>query len=319
MAISECDARRAVVLVDGAGADEFRAVRDALTDAWNIPVVLLGPAELAGSAVCWDAEAGVLSVDGGRVRPAVVWTRHCAPGTLVARASLTATGADAWSGLVTALTAAADAALPGPARGHHPHLAQARRLGVRVPRTLVTTGPADGLPGSPRTVVKHPDFRLTEPDPRCWAPYLPVITEKVAAATPGRPVVVQEYIEHDHELRVYHLDGTLCAFRVAKHDPAAMWTDPAGVEVTPVVCPPAAASVVRRLASGWGLRYAAFDLLVTRTSEVVFLEANPDGDWLWFERRARWHGVSLPAAVMVRELFARTTSTGDHADERADT
>jgi hypothetical protein len=62
---------------------------------------------------------------------------------------------------------------------------------------------------------------------------------------------------------------------------------------------------VRTLCAAWGLRYGAFDLLVTSTGEIVFLEANPDGDWLWFEHKAGWHGVSFLAAVMVRELFLR--------------
>lgn len=316
MAIPGGDAHSAVVLVDGAGGNELRAVREALENVWHVPVVHLGPADLARGSVAWDPGADVLSAGGSRVRPAVVWTRHCAPGTLMAHAALTASGAAAWAALLSALAAAAGVALPGPAPAHAGQLARARRLGIRVPRTVVTTGPASV--DAPRVVVKHPDFRLTEPDPRRWGPYLPVVTATGPEATPGRPVVVQEYVAHDHELRVYHLDGTLCAYRVGKPAPDALWTDPATVEVTAVACPPAAAAVVRRLATAWGLRYAAFDLLVTRLSEVVFLEANPDGDWLWFERRARRHDVSLPAAVMVRELFVRLTSTGGRADERAD-
>ena len=87
--------------------------------------------------------------------------------------------------------------------------------------------------------------------------------------------------------------------------------------VTRVECPPAVAATVRALATSWGLRYAAFDLLVTPAGEVVLLEANPDGDWLFYQHRAGWAGMSFLAAVMVRELFVQATSGGGRADERA--
>ena len=119
---------------------------------------------------------------------------------------------------------------------------------------------------------------------------------------------MQEYVVHARELRVYYLDGGVCAFDVRKRDPASFWTDPASVTVTRVDCPEDAASAVRALCAAWNLVYGAFDLLVTPTGELVFLEANPDGGWLWFESRARWHGVSFMAAVMLRELFVRGTS-----------
>jgi hypothetical protein len=62
------------------------------------------------------------------------------------------------------------------------------------------------------------------------------------------------------------------------------------------------------LCAAWQLSYAAFDLLVTAAGQIVFLEANCDGDWLFYERKARWHGVSFMAAVMVRDLFAHVAA-----------
>lgn len=319
-------ANSAVVLVNGAGG-ELAAVQEALTGALRTPSFLVENAGLAALSVSLDLDSGLLDIGGCRVWPAVVWTRHCAADALAAQArpagAVTALDAASWSELLAQLAAVAGAALPGPAPAGTAQLRQARRLGVRTPHTVLTTDVAAGARqlGCPRVIVKTPDFRLVEPDPRLWTPLLPVVLDADAVPGhrigPGRPVVLQEYVEHHEELRVYYLDGGLSAFRVGKDTPAALWTDPAGVDVTRVDCPPAAAAAVRTLAHAWGLRYAAFDLLVTHTSEVVFLEANPDGDWLFFERKARWHGVSLPAALLVRELFLQATSRGGQADERA--
>lgn len=267
-----------------------------------------------------DVDTGLLDVGGRRVRPAVVWIRHGSACALLAQArpagSVTPLEAESWSGFLRQVAASAAVALPGGTVVGAGQLAQARRLGVRTPRTVVTNDVAAGSRGvgAPTLVVKTPDFRLFEPDRGNWARCLPSVADRETVERGartlggGRPVVVQEYVAHSRELRVYHLDGGICAFEVRKRDPASLMTDPAGVTVTRVDCPPAAADAVRTLCAAWDLRFGAFDLLVSDTGEPVFLEANPDGDWLWFERRARWHGVSFMAAVMVRELFVRSTT-----------
>ncbi|MCX4782615.1 hypothetical protein [Streptomyces sp. NBC_01264] len=270
-----------------------------------------------------DVDTGLLEVSGRRVRPAVVWVRHGSACALMAQArpagSMTPLRAESWSGFLRQVAATASSALPGGTVVGPGQLAQARALGVRTPRTVVTNDVPAGARrvGAPTLVVKTPDFRLFEPDRRGWKDCLPSVAgreavERGTGSAPGgaggRPVVVQEYVPHQRELRVFQLDGGICAFEVRKPDPSSPMTDPDSVTVTRVDCPVPAAEAVRTLCAAWNLRYGAFDLLVSDTGDVVFLEANPDGDWLWFERKARWHGVSFMAAVMIRELFVRSTS-----------
>ncbi|MET9851544.1 hypothetical protein ABZY57_01080 [Streptomyces sp. NPDC006450] len=277
------------------------------------------------TSMALDVDTGLLEISGRRVRPAVVWVRHGSACALLAQArpagSMTPLRAESWSGFLRQVSAAAGTALPGGTVVGPGQLVEARGLGIRTPRTVVTNDVAAGARdvGAATLVVKTPDFRLFEPDRLAWKACLPAVVgreavERGSGPAPGgapgeRPVVVQEYVAHARELRVYHLDGGICAFEVRKPDPSSPMTDPDSVAVTRVDCPHPAAEAVRTLCAAWNLRYGAFDLLVSDTGEAVFLEANPDGDWLWFERKARWHGVSFMAAVMVRELFVRSTGT----------
>lgn len=310
-----------------AGGRELEIVRDALTGPLETPTVLIRQDEIPKTPLALDVDSGLLDIAGRRVRPAVVWVRHGSACALVAQArpagSVTPLQAESWSGFLRQVASTADAALPGGTVVGPGQLAEARRLGVRTPRTVVTNDVPAGARAmrAPAVVVKTPDFRLFEPDRRNWPACLPSIADREelvrgpgaagpagggGAAADGRPVVVQEYVPHGRELRVYHLDGGICAFEVRKPHPSSLMTDPDGVTVTRVDCPRPAADAVRTLCAAWNLRYGAFDLLVPGTGDPVFLEANPDGDWLWFERKARWHGVSFMAAVMVRELFVRS-------------
>jgi hypothetical protein len=164
----------------------------------------------------------------------------------------------------------------------------------------------------PEVVVKSPDFRLAVADRDTWPALAPVVLDRAAALAYGRverPLVVQEYLSGARELRVYHFDGGLCAFEVQADRPGRIWTDPDAVKVAWVPCPPETERAVRSLAAAWGLRYGAFDLLLPAAGRPWFLEANPDGDWLWFERMAgRPSAVSFLAAVMAGELYARSGS-----------
>ncbi|MFD7256067.1 hypothetical protein [Streptomyces sp. NPDC059874] len=327
------DGKPVVVLVNCAGGPELEIVRNALTGPLETPTVLIRQGELPSTPMALDVDTGLLDVAGRRVRPAVVWVRHGSSCAMLAQArpagSVTPLQAESWSGFLRQVAGAATTALPGGTVVGPGQLAEAHRLGVKTPRTVITNDVPAGARrvGAPTVMVKTPDFRLFEPDRRNWPACLPSVVGREAvpqglgaaraaeapgsAAAPagdGRPVVVQEYVAHARELRVYHLDGGICAFEVRKPDPSSPMTDPDSVTVTRVDCPRPAADAVRTLCAAWDLRYGAFDLLVSDTGEPVFLEANPDGDWLWFERKARWHGVSFMAAVMVRELFVRSTS-----------
>lgn len=319
------DGEAVVVLVDCAGGRELEVVHDTLTRSLETPTVLVTRAALASTAISWDVGTGLLDVDGRRVRPAVVWARHTATGAMVAQArpagSMTALDATAWSRLLEQVSASTPATLPGSSRVGPGQLVDAGRLGVTVPRTVVTNDVRAGVRrlGTPTVIVKTPDFRLFAPGRQTCPAHRPQVVDRDGfSATPAagqRPVVVQEYVAHSRELRVYYLNGGICAFEIRKPEPASLWTDPAGVTVSRADCPPDAERAVRTLCAAWDLRFAAFDLLVADSGQLVFLEANPDGDWLWFERKARWFGVSFMAAVMVRELFVHATSLGACADD----
>lgn len=292
-----------VVLVDRTSGGELAAVRDALS-ALNTPAIILQHHDFETVPLGLDVGTGLLHVDGEAVRPAVVWVRHSSGCALQAGARTGPLRAAAWSGFLAQLAESAGARLPGTAPTGTGQVAGAARLGVRTPRTVVTNGGCR-LPEG-KLIVKTPDFRLYEPDREKWASCLPAVSHDPPGGLREWPAVVQEYVEHARELRVYHMNGGICAFEVRKPEPSSLWTDPATVTVARVDCPEPAEKVVRTLCAAWGLRYGAFDLLVTAAGEPVFLEANADGDWLWYERKARWHGVSFMAAVMVRELFVST-------------
>ncbi|WP_169949137.1 hypothetical protein [Microbispora sp. H11081] len=318
-----------VVLADRAGCAEFAVLQETLhrlgvpsvrVDAESVTSLRLstevagagpdpaahdaaGRAPAAGGRAC-----GVLDLDGRRIAPTVVWARHFSPRAMpvtpgAARALLRA---ESWDAFVRQLSSLAPVSLPGNRPGRLEQLAGAAAAGIRVPRTVVTTRPAEAAAAMPdgKVVVKVVGEHFVETAPGLLTGIFPEITsraELLRRPALDYPVIVQEHVEHDAELRVYHVAGDVHGYAVGKRAPDSPWREEAGVTVTAVAVPPAAADAVRRLANLWGLTYGAFDLLLS-AGDVVFLEVNADGDWRWFETKAGGRAVSTAAALAARTL-----------------
>ncbi|WP_370151121.1 RimK family alpha-L-glutamate ligase [Streptacidiphilus sp. EB129] len=200
-------------------------------------------------------------------------------------------------------------------------LRDAARLGIATPRTLVgvdAAAAAAALTG-PRIVVKALGSHFVESGPGLLTGVFAEVLDRAElldrSEPAGPPMVFQEYVEHQRELRVYYVHGELHAYAVAKSSPAEPWLSPAAVRVRAVRPPDAVLRAARTLAEAWELHYCAFDFLLRAgepAGEPVFLEANLNGDWRWFETAAGDPRVTHAAVRMLRALHRRE-SAGDGA------
>ncbi|MEV0730568.1 hypothetical protein [Polymorphospora sp. NPDC050346] len=303
------DALPCVVLADSAGLGEFRVLQRQLSQL-GVPSMYLDTRSIVEMSVTAGADDGLLVVNGCRIAPVVAWIRHFTsrgiprlrhPGAAMFRA-------DSWCAMVHELTASAPVNLPGGgALGRLEQLTDAARAGLLTPRTMVTTdleSAATSL-SSERIVVKAVGEHFVEIEPGLLVYALPEIVRRsdLASLAPlDLPVIAQEYIDHDRELRIYYLYGDIHTFEVVKDSPDAPWRDPSAVTVTPTAAPADVAEAVRVLADAWSLTYGAFDIL-TADEAAFFLEVNPHGDWRWFESAAGVSHITDAAAAMVRTLY----------------
>jgi hypothetical protein len=286
---------------------EMDAVQGLLRRA-GVRCTRLDADELGDADVLVDVARGTVRLHGRWLAPTVTWTRH-----FCARAISGSGGPagqafmrDSWRALASELSLVSGVAVGhGPPPGRLAQLRLAARLGIAVPRTIVTTDPgldAAALPG-PRLIIKALDEHFVEAAPGRLAGVFPVLADRreLTGGQPGPPVLVQEYIEHDRELRVYYLAGQVHGFEISKDSPADPWLAPGRVRARCVAVPPDAAAAVRQLASVLSLRFGAFDFLLGHRAPV-FLEVNVAGDWRWAETLAGAEPVTMAAARMLCDL-----------------
>ncbi|HVV17951.1 MAG TPA: hypothetical protein VHF06_00855 [Pseudonocardiaceae bacterium] len=256
-------------------------------------------------------EAPLVELDRWMLRPLLVWRRHFElaalpidPGTLYG-----AYVADQWRSVADWMTARTDwAQVNSLVAGRHPdritQLTDAAAFGLRTPRTVVTTRPARHRPGGARCVVKTTGRHLVEPSSGVQHGLFPrpLDPRRGGGLPEPAPVIVQQYMPSDHELRVFVVGEELIAYRVDKLDPAQLWVDPEGVDVGRVDMPPGLGDTLLALARYWRIDVVAFDLLVADDAPV-FLEANINCDWRWFEHRSGEPAVSRAVAAWVTSRF----------------
>ncbi|GAA2812456.1 hypothetical protein [Saccharopolyspora taberi] len=269
-------------------------------------------------------DAPLLEFQRWLLRPVLVWRRHFDITALPVDPT-TVHGAyvrEQWQAVANWLACRSDWEQVNPVRSsaHLDRLTQlhdATAFGLRVPRTAVTTMPGRARPGGGRCIVKTAGHHLLEPEPGALRGLFPrpLDIRRTDGVLEPAPVLVQQYLDAEHELRVFVVDDRVIPFRVEKLDPAQLWVDPEAVAVRRVDVDPDLASKLLALCRHWRLQVAAFDLLVI-DGEPVFLEVNVNCDWRWFEHRAESTEVSDEVHGWVRRRFEQLAEVAGARRER---
>lgn len=171
----------------------------------------------------------------------------------------------------------------------------AKKLGFKIPKTLVTNNYRDALDFFSRS-GKDCVVKSLVGGAKLGIYVGGVTTKKLTRESVGdlrkvnySPVIIQERLKKKFELRVTVIGNKVFAVRLDSQKMAATKLDwRKDVENLPhdvYQLPDDVLGRVRRLVDFFGLSYSAMDFVVTVGGELVFLENNPNGQFLWLEDR----------------------------------
>jgi len=289
----------------------------------GVPMLRLDSDRSAGLELTWDVLDGVVETPDVCFAPRTVWLRHFSGASVPSHG---ANGVDdyvreqwvAWSRMV--LAGARSVVVNGSVTGtanlatdRVAQLAAARRVGLRVPATVVTSRPGsapDRIPGHGDLVVKSLGDPFVEPVPGClrtvFSRRLSRAELSAVRAVEPAPVMVQEFVPSTRRLRVYAVGGELIGFELGSRPGGPFGgAKPGGAKpgsVTPVPVPDQLHAQLGLLAGGWGMDVAAFDLLDTAAGPV-FLQVTAACEWLRLERNAGVSTVTDAVAGLLERNF----------------
>jgi glutathione synthase/RimK-type ligase-like ATP-grasp enzyme len=180
-------------------------------------------------------------------------------------------------------------------------LMRAMQMGFRVPASIVTNSPEqvrafrEAIPG--RMIFKAmstPTLAAEELDKEdCVAGGLAttIVDEDMMEdleAVSELPCHFQEYIPKQYELRVTVIGERVFAAKIHSQDDERTTIDSrnmsADIPYEACALPPELEQRCLQFVHSYGLNYGALDLIVTPDEEVVFLENNPSGQFLYVEQ-----------------------------------
>ena len=189
------------------------------------------------------------------------------------------------------------------------------RAGLPVPDTLVSNDPAEirAFLREHGGVVAHKLLEtaswISKDEEQVFAAHtVPITAEQLPEDAVVRlcPGIFQPFLPKRFEVRVACLGDFLVALRINSQTDdraAADWrAGQFNIEMEPYTLPQEVAEGCRRLLEDLDLVYGAIDFVVTPEGEHVFLEVNPQGQFLFLEDRA-----GLPLLDMFSEFLVAGT------------
>jgi len=186
-------------------------------------------------------------------------------------------------------------------------LAVASRSGLKIPHTLISNDPERATAfvaaqGDTDCAVKpllavgvtdeEGGFRmpLTTMLPRGHS------LESVALA----PTILQPYVEKAFELRCVVIGDQIFAAKMDTQADARSRIDSRGGDPDHEIfeLPHEVEASLHQVMDSFGLNFASLDMIVTPDGEFVFLELNPNGQWLWLE-----YELGLPLVATMADLL----------------
>jgi len=137
------------------------------------------------------------------------------------------------------------------------------------------------------------------------------------------PMIFQQRIFKDYELRIAYVDGALFAgkIQVGEDGPGAIdWraSDPAaqGSRWAAYELPAGVTQSIKKFMRSLGLSFGAIDMIRNPEGDYVFLEVNPQGEWGMLQRDLGYPIAETIAEKIINKIINEKKDTHHHALER---
>lgn len=98
------------------------------------------------------------------------------------------------------------------------------------------------------------------------------------------PLYVQQYIDKNYEVRVTIVDDEIFAVKIMAFNKIDWRIDQSNNRYELISIPKDIKEKCLKMMDIMNLKFGAFDFIVDKNENYIFLEVNPNGQWLWLEK-----------------------------------
>ena len=133
-----------------------------------------------------------------------------------------------------------------------------------------------------------------------WELYQTSIFKGISEEIGLTPVYLQSYIPKQFEVRITIIEQNVYPVRIDTENKVDWRADYQNHKYTVINCPDYIVEKCCKMMKDYELQFGAFDFVVTPENEWVFLEVNPNGQWLWLEQ-----SLNLDISKKITEYLVR--------------
>lgn len=101
------------------------------------------------------------------------------------------------------------------------------------------------------------------------------------------PVYIQEYVEKKYEVRITVVNDEIWPVKIISRNKVDWRIKDNQIEYSIIEIPNKILLECKKILHIFGLKFGAFDYIVSPEEEWFFLEVNPNGQWLWLEKELK--------------------------------
>lgn len=118
---------------------------------------------------------------------------------------------------------------------------------------------------------------------RCEIIQTSLIDKKIDEDISFTPLYIQKYIDKSYELRVTIVENNIFSVKIEAFDKIDWRISQEKNKYSVVDIPETIKKKCFNMLKIMNLNFGAFDFIVNKNNEYIFLEVNPNGQWLWLE------------------------------------
>lgn len=160
----------------------------------------------------------------------------------------------------------------------------ASRKGFNIPRSYIGNSRDDCIKYEKNTSIIKPITTGKTYGKNGWELYQTNIFKGVNEDIRLTPVYLQDYVLKQFEVRVTIVGKKIYPVRIDTENQVDWRADYQNHRYAQTICPDDVIMKCYKLMDDFNLVFGAFDFIVTPTNEWIFLEVNPNGQWLWLEQ-----------------------------------
>ena len=182
---------------------------------------------------------------------------------------------------------------------------------IKIPNTILTNRPKDVIKfykENSKICHKLQQQTIVEKNGESLIAYTNIVNEnhlENVELIRRNPCLFQEYIEKAYELRITALEDK--AIGIAIHSQNSERSkidfrryDFDNVNYEKVQLPKKIEDFCRNLIRHYGLSFGQIDMIYTSQGEYIFLELNPNGQWLWLEQQSGYNLTKDIASNLIK-------------------